>query len=325
MTKWLPLFALGPLVAALAQEIPRFSSHAQLVLVDVQVTEKGTGRVVELLGPKDFEIYDEGRLRDIREFHFETTPIDFVFLFYGKTGLGPAKDIQAHYRGVAAAFSELRPGDRAALLHTDSAAQVEVPMTADIEMLTKRRRRARYRQGYDHLYDAVKAATTLFPRPRDPARRRVIVAVTDDVERGSKTKLDPLITDLLEADATLHEVVCVWGEQPSREVGVGGVWGIPRVSRRIGGGPRIGASLRDAVQATGGEAIPGDLIQEKFPELMRRIRMRYLLGFYTEPTAKREFHRLEVRLTPEAQKENPNALVRARRGYYSVPGIISGK
>jgi hypothetical protein len=242
---------------------------------------------------------------------------DFVFLFYGKTGWGPAKDINAYYRGVAAAYSELRPGDRAALLRSDSAAQVDVPMTADTGELTKHR--SRRPQGYDHLYDAVKAATALFPRPRDPARRRVIVAVTDDIERGSKTGLDPLITDLLEADATLDEVVCVWGEQPSREAGVGGVWGIPRVSRRIGGGQRTGASLRDAVQATGGEAIPGDLIQEKFPELMRRIRMRYLLGFYVEPAARREFHQIEVRLTPEAQKRNPNALIRARRGYYSVP------
>lgn len=146
----------------------------------------------------------------------------------------------------------------------------------------------------------------------------MIVAVTDDIERGSKTKLSPLITALLESDATLDEVVCVWGKQPSREIGVGSVYGIPRVERRVGGGPRTGASLRDAVQATGGEAISGDLIQEKFPELMRRIRMRYLLGFYAEPSAQREFHRLDVRLGPEAQKQNPNALVRARRGYYSV-------
>jgi hypothetical protein len=224
----------------------------------------------------------------------------------------PWRDINAYYRGVAAAYSELRPGDRAALLRSDSAAQVDVPMAADTGKLAQHR--SHRRPGYDHLYDAVKAAATLFPGPRDPARRRVIVAVTDDIERGSKTRLDRLITDLLEADATPDEVVCVWGEQPSREVGVGGVWGIPRASRRIGGGQRTGASLRDAVQATGGEAISGDLIQEKFPELMRRIRTRYLLGFYVEPAARREFHPIEVRLTPEAQRRNPNALTRARRG-----------
>jgi hypothetical protein len=94
--------------------------------------------------------------------------------------------------------------------------------------------------------------------------------------------------------------------------------GKPTISSKIGGSTRTGASLRDAVQATGGEAIPGDLFQEKFPELIRRIRLRYLLGFYAEPTAQREFHRIEVRLTPEAQKQYQNALVRARRGYYSV-------
>ncbi len=319
--KWLVSLALGFLTGAFAQEQPRFSANAQLVMVDVQVTEKGTGRIVELLGPKDFEIYDEGQRRDIREFHFETAPIDFVFLFYGKTGIGPAKDINAYHRGITAAFAELRHGDRAALLRTDSKTEIDFPLT-DYERAKYALSgglRSRYRQGYDRLYDAAKLATTLFPRPRDPARRRVIVAVTDDIERGSKTDLNHLITDLLESDATLDEVVCVWGKQPSPEAGVGGVYGTPRVNRRVGGGPRAGASLRDAVLATGGEAISGDLIQEEFPELMRRIRMRYLLGFYAGPTAQREFRRLEVRLTPEAQKQNPNALVRARRGYCSVP------
>jgi len=117
----------------------------------------------------------------------------------------------------------------------------------------------------------------------------------------------------------------VWGKQPSHEVGVGGVYGIPRASSRVAGEPRTGASLRDAVLATGGEAISGDRIQEEFPELMRRIRLRYLLGFYAEPAAQRAFHRLDVRLTPEALKQNPNALVRARRGYYSVPADGNGK
>ncbi len=320
-SKWLLLFVLGS--GAFAQEQPRFSANAQLVMLDVQVTEKGTGRVLDLLSPKDFEVYDEGVRRDVREFHFETAPVDFVFLFYGRSGLGTLRDRQEFNRGLNAAAAELRPGDRGAVLRTNSESKIDLQMSDDLEKV----RHAlvlgnpKYgRPGYDHLYDAVKAAATLFPRPKDPARRRAIVAITDDVERGSRITLDPLITELLESDATLNEAICVFGKQPSREIGAGGIWGIPRVSRGIGGPRTTGASLRDAVQATGGEAIPGDLFREKFPELMRRIRLRYLLGFYAEPAAQREFHRLDVRLTPEAQKQHPNALVRARRGYYSVPG-----
>ena len=45
--------------------------------------------------------------------------------------------------------------------------------------------------------------------------------------------------------------------------------------------------------------------------------MGYLLGFYPELTPHREYHRLEVQLTPEAAQRCPNALIRARRGYYT--------
>jgi hypothetical protein len=173
----------------------------------------------------------------------------------------------------------------------------------------------RYRTGYDHLYGAVPLASTLFPKPKDPGRRRAIVAVTDDVERRSKITIEALTTELLEADTTLNAAVVVLG-MSGRRIGGGGVWGIPRVEREIGG-TRTGASLRAAVDATGGEVIPGDEFSDKFPELIERIRMRYLLGFYVQPSATREFHAIDVRLTPEAKGKYPDALIRARRGYWS--------
>lgn len=79
---------------AAAQDNVQFSADSRLVLVDVDVTERGTGAVRELLGPQDFEIEVNGRRQQIREFEFETTPLDVVFLFFGKTGVGPASDIQ---------------------------------------------------------------------------------------------------------------------------------------------------------------------------------------------------------------------------------------
>ncbi|SRR5579875_1984089 len=205
-----------------SQEPPRFSSTVQLVMVDVQVVEKTTGRILDLLGPKDFEVYDDGRQREIREFHFETSPLDVVFLIYGRSGFGPAKDINAFRRGLRAAGEALRPGDRAAMIRTDSAAQIDVPLTGDLERV----RHAltwgdSYRVGYDHLYDAVAAGTTLFPRRKDPGRRRALVAITDDIERKSGIAVDALITELLESDVTLNEVVVVLGTR-ARRIGVGG-------------------------------------------------------------------------------------------------------
>jgi len=75
-------------------------------------------------------------------------------------------------------------------LRTDSASKVDLALTDD---LTKAQHvivwggDRSYRTGHDHLYDAVMAATTLLARPRDPARRRALVAVTDDIEGGSSS------------------------------------------------------------------------------------------------------------------------------------------
>jgi len=306
---------------ASAQASPQFSSSVQLVMVDVQATEKGTGRVIDLLGPKDFEVYDNDVRREVKEFHFETTPLDVVFLIYGKSGVGPVKDINAFRDGLRAGAGTLQTGDRAAILRTETASQADLTLTDNLEQVKHAiiwGGAQHHPTGHDHLYDAVRAAGSLFPRPHDPGRRRAIVAVTDDVEQGSKVSMNALITDLLESDVTLNEIVAVLGVT-GRRVGFGGVWGIPKVERDIGS-VRTGKSLRDTVAATGGEAVPGDEFKESFPELVRRVRTRYLLGFYADPTATVDYHSIEVRLSAEAQQRYPNALIRARRGYYTSPG-----
>lgn len=122
----------------------------------------------------------------------------------------------------------------------------------------------------------------------------------------------------MERDSTLYESVAVLG-LTGRRVGFGGVWGIPKVERDIGSA-RTGKSLRDVAEATGGEAVPGDEFKESLPELVKRIRTRYLLGFYTDPTLTAQYHSIEVSLSPDALQRYPNALFRARRGYYTAPG-----
>jgi len=291
------------LVAAAAltvQDVPRFSSDVPLVMVDVQVLRRDTGRILEFLGPKDFELYDNGSRREISIFDFEAIPLDIVFLIYGRDGWGLIKDVRNFHEGLHLAVETLSPADRAAVLRTDSESKIAVPLCFDRRKI---RRALDYEEpyptGYGHLYQAISVATTLFSKLREPARRRVIVAITDDIEHGSRITIDRLITDLLESNITLNAVIVV-------------------LAKRRMESP-MGDSLRLAVEATGGESIPGDLFRERFQELTRRIRMRYLLGFYASSSINREYRTLEVRLSDEAKNRYPNAVIRARRGYYAQP------
>jgi len=316
-----------PLIFLLfAQLPPVFRSDVQLVTVDVEVLEKSTGRVIDSLGPQDFVIFDEDSPREIKVFEVEPLPLDVVFLHYTKGLIRVQSDIEQIFAGLEAAVRELRPGDRAAVLRSDSSANADLAMTGDLAavervLLMPRFRRQALGRG-DRLFDAVRAATELFPKPRDPVRRRAIVLTSDDVERKSRTRLATLITELLETSATLDAAVLIT-EQPSGrfEGATLPIPGIPgtRQSIRIGGGMPSGESVLPAVEATGGEVVPGDKFRDEFPRMFRRLRARYRLGFYVPPSKVRAFRTIKVMLTEQARARFPDTLIRARSGYYTQP------
>lgn len=320
--RWMAL-VLPAYVLLMAEQGPRFSPDLQFVMVDVLVADKETGRALDLLGPHDFEIHDNGRSRAVEEFHIETAPTDIVFLLYSAGWMMPVKDRRDLYTGLLEALREMRTDDRAAVLRWHSEDKAHLLMTEDKEKIRQALLGPRLRGGAvglgERLFDAVRASAALFPTPEDPPRRRAIIAITDDAERRSGTSLEPLIAELLDSDATLNVVIIV-------TQGFGAIYRgqtIPpfppiRTDTRIGG-PVTGDSIRPAIEATGGELIPGDLAGEQFPDLIRRLRLRYLLGFHAEPTTEREFRKIEIRLTPEAQQRYPGAVITARSGYYSQP------
>jgi|GEM_PF-5561236 len=325
MTYWMrALLLLLPAALLLAQPNPEhYSADAQLVLVDVQVMDDASpGQVAELLSRKDFEIYDNGVRREVEDFSFETAPLDLVFVIYGPIAGRANRGAPAPYAGLREAGQTLLPGDRVAVLRSADQRMVDLELSENMDTVRGALSGSVWKQRpeKDRLYDTVRLATQMLPSKRDPSIRRAIVVLSDDIDVSSQTKLPDLISTLLEADVTLNEVVYPSMHGPGRSVGAGGVSGIPTISRRFGP-VRTGTSLRDAVDATGGELVPGDQ-SDTLPSLIRGLRMRYLLGIYVEPTSEREFHRLEVRLTADAKQRYPKASVRAREGYYSAPATV---
>jgi hypothetical protein len=196
-------------------------------------------------------------------------------------------------------------------------------MTAEIErveaaLLGSNRRTGITGRG-GRLCDAVHAALDLFPKPYERGHRRAVVAITDDIENKSRTNLDQLTTGLLEADATLNAAILVTGQMyasvSTRSIPLPG---IPTgSSRRLGGANPDGKSIGEAVEESGGEMVPGDRFRDEFPQMLRRLRGRFLLGFYAPPVSGHVYRKIEAKLSEEAKARHPNAVVRARRGYYS--------
>lgn len=56
------------------------NTEANLVLTDVEVAEKTTGKVISGLDKSDFVLKDKGEVRELAELERETVPLDLVLL-----------------------------------------------------------------------------------------------------------------------------------------------------------------------------------------------------------------------------------------------------
>jgi VWFA-related protein len=306
-------------VLAQAERLP--ASDSLPAAVDVQV-EDDTGEVLELLGPKDFEVYENGRKCSISGLEIETTPLDVVFLLYGPESWGELKDWNDLTKALLATVAALNPEDRTGVLRSDTESKNAVPLGLDrgrVQDALRIKNTAFPSISHDHLYQAIKAANTLLPKSTKRDRRRVVVAFTDDVEKKSNIAADELITDLLDSGTIVNAVLVLTGSRAPRNMPAensgsglhreGSLWPSGHAS-----------SLRPVIEATGGYAISVDMFKKNPEDLIRSLRLRYLLRFDAEAAAKKDDYRaIEVKLSPQAMKQYPGAIIRAPRGYYAHP------
>ena len=71
-------------------------------------------------------------------------------------------------------------------------------------------------------------------------------------------------------------------------------------------------------ESTGGEAVAAKA-GETFGPMLERMRTRYSLQYAAPQGTPGSFRRIQVELTQEALRRNPDARVRARKGYFVKP------
>jgi hypothetical protein len=110
--QWIAILAIaGVLIGEAAAQ------NTRRLVLDVQVIDPGTGEIPELLGSKDFEIYDDGKRIPIHHLAIDTPPMDFVFVVYlSNSGLSTREDRKRYTKGLNAAVISLRQDDRAAVV-----------------------------------------------------------------------------------------------------------------------------------------------------------------------------------------------------------------
>jgi hypothetical protein len=343
------LLAVTELAPSQQNSVPLFRSESNLVPIEVQVVDRNTRQPVAGLTRDDFEVFDEGERKEIVAFDDGSGPRD-VALLLDVSG-GPINE------GVIFAAKALlglqRPEDRLALLSfSDGAAELRAPLTDDerrieqalYQVFTRDRRRATKNS---RLLDAIRSAEKILADTAVP-RRPLIIAVTHNREKNSKTRQEDLIRSLLKRSIRL-EALTIPQEWPSSTPYRGRIVGNPSLGFPTVGPPEPPPpapptfldnlhSVEPVAAATGGQTIHLDYANARRAaspdetgrtwnvatiasvietEILARFREEYGLAIRGASSPEPKFRRLVVKLSPEAERRYPDAVVYARSGYYS--------
>jgi VWFA-related protein len=309
----------------------RIKVEVNLVLVDVQVVERSTGRVISGLEKSDFVVKDDDHAKDIAVFEREKAPLDIVFLLDTSAGWVGAHAPELG-QGSLMVVRTLGQGDRLGVISFASGVKLKTRLTGDekaaLNAVASALRERDHRAEHPHIYKALIAATDLFPKPGPEPRRRAILIVTHNREPASPSQVEAATSSLLEARVSLEGLIVPQKVYlgPGFRSGIRvlipgrGRRDIPRDDPNVDVATLSDLHSIDAVaQATGGEVLQySSESQAWWQTTIERLRSRYLLGFYAGSTANKKgaFSSIAVDLTEKAKTLHPDAIVRAPRGYY---------
>jgi VWFA-related protein len=292
---WALLLVLA--VSAARSQDPVFRTEISLVKVDAEVA--GKSGVIDGLHREDFVVLDNGQPQLIRYCSQEEEPLDIVLLFDISESMGPS--IQKVASSARLAMSELRKGDRVAVMSFNTGVWTEAPFTADLDALgvrlVQRIRETRFAGGTYILSAVDRAAKYLQVQPA-AHRRRAVLIFTDDEGNGSTSPKVPT-KDLWDADAALSGLII----PPDR--------GVVPFALTVKGDDYV----EKVAEQTGGEVVHADPPGPAFRDMLMRMRKRYTL-YYPMPASKQgQARKVAVDLSPAAKRRYPDANVLARKGY----------
>jgi VWFA-related protein len=299
------MFALDLLLSLmLLQEAPTFRSDVSLVRLDAEVTD-GI-RTLHGFRKEDFVIKDNGQPQQVLYFSQDEVPLDLILLFDISGSMRP--NVERVADSANTALTELRPGDRVAIMTFHRSSRIVAQFTEDLaaveRTINERVVGGKFGGGTRLLAGVDDAAKYFLEQPRNE-RRRAVLILTDDYGQRSR-KSSTVIHHLWEADASLSGLIIRGaGEQALNTVA-------------MAMNPLL-LALREGMEGvadkTGGDTLKGGNAGEDFREMMRRIRQRYSL-YYAMPQGKTGEQRMvRVELSSEALSRYPHARVRAPKGY----------
>jgi VWFA-related protein len=187
------------------QEAAVFASRAELVVLDVVVTDR-SGASVGGLPPAAFTVYDEERSQPIQFFNSQDAPATVGLLIDSSASMHPLRGLVISSVEAFARISH--PGDEFfALTFNDTvrpALAGDSPFTNDPDVLTRSLRQVFRTHGRTALHDGLAAGVSYLEHGR--RARRVLVVVSDGNDNASATPFEEVVHAASAANVVIYAV-----------------------------------------------------------------------------------------------------------------------
>lgn len=211
---------------------------------------------------KQIALYDNGVEQTIKSFSPDPSPARIVLLV--DNSLTIRADVEKLEQAAREFAYEIYEGDKLLIVGYDEQAEIVIDWTDDAKKIEASLKSFR-KKGTPHLFDALKAVSEEALRPlAATSQKRVIVIISDGVDRGSKTKFDEILNDLQLQDITVYAV-----QAPDRTGGA--------LRRDM---PKPKEVVKKLAEETGGRVFPIGELQVAAKAICDELRKnRYILSY----------------------------------------------
>lgn len=230
------------------------------LLLNVVATRDGDSK-----GPitsKQISLYDGGIEQTVKSFSIDPSPARIVLLV--DNSLTIRADVEKLEAAAREFAYEIYEGDKLLIVGYDEQAEIVADWTDDAKQIEASLASFR-KKGEPHLFDALSAVAEEALLPLKASnQKRIIVVISDGLDRGSKTKFNRILSELQSQDITVYAV-----QAPDRTGGA---------LRRDQ--PKPVQVIEKLVEGTGGRIFPINEPREAAKAICDELRKnRYLLSY----------------------------------------------
>lgn len=195
------VFLSGLCGSAMAQAGRRPSGSTEAGVL-VNIVARRSDNSATRITSKQLAVYDNGVEQTIRNFTPDPSPAHIVLLV--DNSLTIRADVEKLEQAAREFAYEIFEGDKLLIVGYDEQAEIVADWTDDAKSIESSLKMFR-KKGQPHLFDATTAVIDQALRAT-PGQKRIVVVISDGLDRGSKTSFEKILAELQRLDITVYAI-----------------------------------------------------------------------------------------------------------------------